>query len=409
LPLPPPHPVLLTGLGLVTPLGGDRDSSWRRLLAGEVAVRPLIADGLGQLVEGSAAGRDPAGWVGAPAVGVAEPRSAEPVVGLALRAAREALADAGLAGDATLDRERCGCVVGTSKGGLVSVRRALHGDVDAWATVPPAAAAQAVAREARFGGPLLCPVLACATGLAALVRGAELVRDGTCDLVLAGSSDASLLDVVVGSFRRLGVHASGGRAARCRPFDARRDGFVVGEGAAIVVLESADHAQRRGAEACAEWLGGRTYGDATGLMQLDPEGSALVRAIDDTLRAAGRDREEVTAAFLHGTGTPTNDLVETRALHRAFGDHARRIVGCGVKGSIGHLLGAAGSVETALAVQALRDGVVPPTTGLDERDPACDLDLAPVARPFDAGLVLKTSLGFGGHVAVGLLGPAPSR
>lgn len=379
--------VLVTGVGLVTPLGPDRESSWRRLLAGDVAVQRLVADRDGRLIEG------PGEWSGAPARVDGGTASEEPVVDLALRAAREAADDGRLS---ELDPERVGCVVGTSKGGLLTARRLLRDGAGDWTLVPPNAPAVAVAGEFGLGGPLLCPVLACATGLAAIVRGAELVRDGTCDAVLAGSSDASLLDVVVGSFRRLGVHS---RTGTCRPFDAERDGFVVGEGAGMLLLEAADSAKRRGVTAYAEWLGGRTLGDPTGVTTVDLEGGVLARAVTDTLAAARVEAAGVDLAQLHGTGTVPNDLCETAALRRVVD----AVPCCAVKGAIGHLLGAAGSVETAFTALALRDQVVPPTPNHTTPDPACDLPFSTTARPASIQHALKTSLGFGGHVAVGLL------
>lgn len=398
------HPVLVTGLGLVGPLGGDRETLWRRLLGGEVAVRPLVADAEGRLVDSATVSRDPVEpteWCGAPAVVSGPPLSPEPVVDLALRAAREAAADARLhdRDRRALPAERIGCVIGTSKGGLLSARRLMRDGTGDWSLVPPDAAARVVAADLGLDGPRPCPVLACATGLAAIIRGAELVADGTCDAVVAGSSDASLVDVVVGSFRRLGVHSRGGVG---RPFDADRDGFTVGEGAGMLVLESAESATRRGVTPYAEWLGGRTYGDPTGLTQIDPIGEVPARAIRDVLAAAAVPLEAVDLVQLHGTGTETNDLCESAALRAVFGTDPP--AGCAVKGAIGHLLGAAGSVETVLAVLALRDGVVPPTANHRVPDPACPANLAAEARPADLRYVVKTSLGFGGHVAVGLLG-----
>ncbi|MBW3541260.1 MAG: beta-ketoacyl-[acyl-carrier-protein] synthase family protein, partial [Planctomycetes bacterium] len=287
--------VVVTGIGMVTPLGSDRESSWRRLCAGDRGARPLTAVELrlpataGECV--SAAGD----LIGAPAAkspGLGE-CTGEPVVDLALAAADEALGDAGLRTERL--GPTTGCVIGTSKGGLrtfaaLAARASLHPPSSIlhplFSSWWPNAPALSVARRFGIEGPLLCPVAACATGLVALIRGWELIRDGACDVVLAGASDASLVPAVLGSFRRLGVLArsDGDAAAACRPFDRRRSGFVVGEGAAVLVLEALDHARRRGVTPYAEWLWGATAADVAGLTTPDPQGRGMTRLISDTLR-----------------------------------------------------------------------------------------------------------------------------
>ena len=400
--------VVVTGVGLVTPFGAGREVSWSAIRAGRSAVRLLDSNDVGGLLPRGAI------WAGASAPREFLSReNAEPVVAMALTAAREALTEAGLSNIS----ERGGCVIGTSKPALRSFARAVgqvfnlpeqsrDGQVE---NLPhefwPNATACAVASEWNLLGPALCPVAACATGLVSLIRGADLIRSHECDVVLAGSSDASLVPIVLGSFQRLGVMARGFEDARsaCRPFDAKRSGFVIGEGAAVLVLEAREHAIARGATVIAEFVAGGIASDPSGLTQVDPQGTSLAWLIRDVLRRANLSPTDIDAINLHGTATRTNDVAETRAVRVAFGKAADRIACSSQKGAIGHLLGAAGSVESAIAVLSLRDQIVPPTINLRTPDPDCDLDYVPnVARTMPLRNVLKLSLGFGGHLAVGL-------
>ncbi len=380
--------VVVTGIGLVTPFGAGREISWSAIRDGRSAVDWFAADDR----SGSRPRR--LRWAGAsaPAELLA---SVEPVVSMAVVAAREAMAHAGL----TDISEHGGCVIGTSKLGLRSFTRAVPHEF--W----PNAAALAVASNWDLRGPALCPVAACATGLVSLIRGTDLIRSGECGVVLAGSSDASLVPIVLGSFQRLGVLARGFEepATACRPFDAERSGFVIGEGAAVMVLEDREHAVARGANILAEFVAAGLASDPSGLTQIDPDGTSLAWLIRDVLRRADVSLDEIDAINLHGTATRANDIAEARAVRSAFGSVAVRLACSSQKGAIGHLLGAAGSVESAFAVLALRDQVVPPTINLRTPDPQCDLDYVPnESRPMRLRNVLKLSLGFGGHVAVGL-------
>ncbi|MEX0717682.1 MAG: beta-ketoacyl-[acyl-carrier-protein] synthase family protein [Planctomycetaceae bacterium] len=421
--------VVVTGIGMVTPLGSDRETSWRRIAAGERAGRWLD--------ENCRTSSEPCGggWAGAPALADST-TSREPVVELALRAAREAVADARL-DLAALDRERVGCVIGTSKGGLRSFaeayrqarggRPASHASptdsttTSAFPEWAPHTASAAVAAEFGLRGAALCPVAACATGLAAILRGADLIHEGVCDIVLAGSGDASLTLAVLASFRRMGVLARdfADPAAACRPFDRRRDGFLVGEGAAVLVLEGVTSAavvtsdelrvtsERTGTRPArgsplspyAELLAGGCLADVSGLTALDPDARALTRLIGDVLRRGGLAPGDLDYVNLHGTATIANDRCETRALRRSLGTAADGVPCSSFKGAIGHLLGAAGSVETACTLLAMRDGIIPPTANLDEPGAGCDLDYVPrAARRGEIRHALKLSLGFGGHL-----------
>lgn len=384
--------VAVTGIGLITPFGCGRERSWERILTGAGAIR-RVED-----------------FLGAPSP-LANDLHIDPVIEMATRCADEAVADAGLV-LAEADRNRIGCVIGTSKpllrtyAAMIPDNAATPNGPSQWTEFFPNQPALAVSRRLKLTGPCLCPVAACATGLVCLQRGHELIRDGDCDVVLAGSSDASLLPIVLGSFQRLGVLAKNSEhpAKACRPFDLRRNGFVIGEGAAVFVLERLDKAIARGTKIYAEWLAGGMASDGSTLTGLDVSGESLARLITDVLKRADVQPQEIDYINLHGTATEQNDIYETRAVKSALGRAATAVSCSSLKGAIGHLLGAAGSVEMAATLLALRDGIVPPTVNLESPDPACDLDYTP-RRPKQKPLrtALKLSLGFGGHLAAAVV------
>jgi 3-oxoacyl-[acyl-carrier-protein] synthase II len=387
--------VVISGIGLTTALGTGREETWRALLAGGRAVRRVSGDELRR--------RDPVSpWprnvVAAPAALLQAEDGGDPLLRLASRAAAEAVADARL-GECGLRRERMGCVVGVSKGSL-------HALPSRWREFLPSTPAAVIASEYGLRGAALAPVAACTTGLVSVVRGYELVRDGDCDLVLAGSVDASLQPLLLATYRRMNVlaTASDDPAAACRPFDRDRSGFALGEGAAVLVLEREETAVARGVTPYAEFLAGGLACDPTGMTALDPSAADLAWLTGDVLRRAGLSPSQVDYVNLHGTATRTNDVAETRAVRAAFGPAADRVPCSSLKGALGHLLAAAGSAELACCALALRDQVVPPTANLSRPDPECDLDYVPNApRPAALGHVLKLSLGFGGHLAAAVL------
>lgn len=403
---PEPCRIVVTGIGLCTPFGPDRESSWREIVAGQSRTRWLTAPHW----------PDDSWMAGAPfrQLDHRPYRHREPLVELALSTAAEALEHSRLDA-AALEELNVGVVFGTSKGGLHTFSRLFEhqrsatidssrsgcdaSDATEWLDLFPNQPAVAISRLIGGYGPVLCPIAACATGLAACLRGAELIQSGGCDIVLAGSSDASLQPALLGSFRRLGVvsRESDDPAKACRPFDRHRSGFVVGEGAACLVLERLDSALKRGAKIEAEWLGGRMLTDPFGLTQLDPEGQSLKRLLSDL-----RTLESPTPDYinLHGTGTLANDSVECQAVRTVFGSSADDFTCSSLKGGMGHLLGAAGSVELAATVLAIRDQVAPPTVNLAEIDADCQLNhVAGIARPQKIERAWKLSLGFGGHLA----------
>lgn len=403
----PSREVVVTGVGCNGPLGSGRETFWQRLLAGDRGLRRLTAADFRGLPTGEGPGFP---LVGGPAA-VSDTGRREPLLGLVSAAAQEAVAHARL-DKGGFDPHRAGCVVGTSKGGLFAFARFFAGrprndrPADAWRAVPPGAASAEVAAAFDLRGPCLAPVAACATGLVCVLRGADLIRDGMCDLVVAGSGDASLHPAVLGSFRRMGVLAArfDDPAAACRPFNSDRDGFAVGEGAAVFVLERRAHAEARGVRPIASVLGGALLSDPAGLTAVAARGETLTRAVADTLRRAGISAGDVGHVNLHGTATRSNDLAEAAGLRAALGPALDHVRCTALKGALGHQLGAAGAVELVATALTIRDGRLPPTANLTNQDAGCRLPLSPTAVPA-RGCGLKVSLGFGGHVAVACLGP----
>lgn len=415
--------VLITGIGVVSPLG-NREEFWRRLISGVTAIRRLSPpESDRRFWPDNAAGAPAVPSTGLHAKLGAQSREDliplldEPVIAHALSAAAEAVTDAELQIDATgklaTGRSQTGCVVGTSKGGVHTLhqmhrarqdRSAERAETDSalwWPLIAPSGAASVVSSLLGTGGPLLTPVAACATGLVSLLRGAELIESGQCDVVIAGSSDASLSPAIVASFRKLGVHSKRYEdpATAIRPFDQDRDGFFVGEGAGMFVLESESHARTRNATVYAEWLAGGMVADTFAMTKLSDNPEALCWLIQDVLRRSNVPPDEVDYLSLHGTATRMNDACEMRAVQRAFGPARHELSGSSIKGAIGHLLGAAGSVEFASMLLAMRDGILPPTANLQTPEDGFEIDLVPrQARHRDVDHALKLSLGFGGHL-----------
>jgi 3-oxoacyl-[acyl-carrier-protein] synthase II len=246
-------------------------------------------------------------------------------------------------------------------------------------------------------------VSACATGAGSIGEAAEVIKRGDAEIMIAGGAEAPLTEVLYASFNALRAVASVGDnpATACKPFDARRDGFIVAEGAAIVVLESLEHATARGARIYAELSGYGSANDAFDMVASEETGRGAILAMEMALRKAGIDRERVGYVNAHGTGTPMNDRVETQALKRVFGEHAYRLAVSSTKSMTGHMMGAAGAIEAVFSILALHEQVLPPTMHLEVPDPDCDLDYVPnEARPAqDLEAALSNSIGLGGHNA----------
>jgi 3-oxoacyl-[acyl-carrier-protein] synthase II len=389
--------VAITGVGAVTPLGVGARALHERWTAG----RSGIEDGLGRCDE-----FDPAELLSAK-----EARRADRCTQLALAAAAEALADAGWDGAGPHDPDRVGTVVGTGIGGIATLvanqdvlRERGAGKVSPLGIPLMMANAPAGAVAMRFGlrGPSFGTVSACAAGAHAIGTALRMVQSGEADAVVCGGSEAALVELSRASFAAMDATSPTGIS---RPFDARRDGFVMGEGAGMLVLEHADRARERGARVLGELVGYAATSDAHHLTAPHPEGEGAARAIELALRDAGLEAGDVDYVNAHGTSTPLNDRAETAALKRALGLRASEVPVSSAKSAIGHLLGAAGAVEAVATVLALRDRVAPPTLNYAEPDEGLDLDyVTDGARPLHvdgrAPVAISDSFGFGGHNAV---------
>ena len=399
------HRVVITGMGAVTPLGLDVRRTWescREGRSGIAAITLFDASGLPTRIAAEVKGFDPA-----TAVGHKEARRTSRCIQLSLVAAREAVVDSGL--DIAAMQEEVGVLVASGIGGLEFLDRAAvalhdHGvrRVSPF-TIPgmiPDMPAGMIAIEHGAKGPNFAVVSACASGGHAIGEAAEWIRRGDATAVIAGGTEASVTGLGIASFNAMQALSTRNdepeRASR--PFDRERDGFVMGEGAGILVLEDYGHARERGARVYAELTGYGATADAGHVTQPNEDGDGARRSILRALRRAGRTPEEVGYINAHGTSTQLNDSAETRAVKAALGDTASTVPMSSTKSMHGHLLGAAGAIEAIITVCAINDQFVPPTINLDEPDPECDLDYVPHrGRPARIEFALSTSFGFGGH------------
>lgn len=384
--------VFITGIGLWTGLGPTREGTWEGIRRGRSAVRWLPSLGDEAIA-------------GCPARPEHLPTE-EPLQLILSGLADEALEDARCG---TLDGDRVATLIGLSKGAIRSLSRACErreGFGEVWRSSWPSIGAEFLARRHGFRGPCLAPIAACATGLIAVLQGADLIRRGACDVAVAGSADASLEPFLLAAFRKMRALArlDGDPAAAVRPWDRGRSGFLVGEGGAVFVLEREDRMIARGVRPYVEVAGGAIGSDAFHMTDLNPDPFNLAGLIGRALENAGVAPEEIDHINVHGTATRSNDPLECRAIRLALGEQADRLACSANKPQIGHLLGAAGAAELAITCLAIRDGFLPPTLNLTDPDPACDLDGTPIvgrAKPIRAAL--KLSLGFGGHLAAAVL------
>ncbi|HOX17811.1 MAG TPA: beta-ketoacyl-ACP synthase II [Spirochaetales bacterium] len=406
--------VAITGLGVVTPIGNDVDSFWNAILAGESGVGPITrfdASRLDSRIAAEVKDFDPS-----PYIEKKDARKMAPFTLYAVAAAVQAWRQAGMeeaAASGSVDTTRVGIALGNGIGGIdVFVESHLKLIESGPGRMPPMTVPLMIMNEAagniamRLGvtGPALTVATACASGTDALGMGLDLIRSGRCDVVIAGGTEAALTEFAIGAFcmlKALSTKRNDDPKKASRPFDADRDGFVIGEGAGVVILESEAHAKKRGALPLAELAGYGASCDAYHLTAPDPEGKGGRKAIELCLSDAGLKPADVQYYNAHGTSTPINDPTETRMIKEAFGEHARKMKVSSTKGQTGHLVAAAGAVEAIACVLAIRDGVYPPTINLDNPDPECDLDYVPnkaVKGTIDAAL--SGSLGFGGHNGV---------
>lgn len=400
--------VYVTGLGAVTPLGHSWPETWRGLIDGRSGVDEITLFDAGDLpVDIAAEVKD---WDPA-SLGRRDVRHLDRSVQFALAAAREAVLQAGLT--TPFDHpDRVAIVVASATGGMWTMHqqmqilqrdgyRRLSAHFLPNMLVDSAGAHLTMEFGAR--GPSMAVVTACATGSNTIAEAAELIHRGLADVVLAGGAEACVVPLFMAGFcqmRGLASPDADGPAAAARPFDARRNGLVVGEGAAVLVLESAQHAESRGAWPLAEFVGSGLTSDAYRIAQPHPEARGMADAIRLALDESHLTPADVDYVSAHGTATVLNDRLETLALKQVLGDQALRIPVSSIKGAIGHTMGAAGAIEAAVCVQALQSGIVPPTINYDHPDPTCDLDYVPnQAREIPVRVALSNSFGMGGHNA----------
>ncbi|GAA3438481.1 beta-ketoacyl-[acyl-carrier-protein] synthase family protein [Kutzneria kofuensis] len=396
--------VVVTGVGATTPLGGDVASTWDGLLAGRSGVSTLDADWVHKYelpVQIAAQLKvDPTEIL--PRV---EARRLDRSEQVAMVASRQAYSDAGLDENA-VEPERLAVIIGTGIGGALTLLA--QDDLLETAglrkvsplTVPmlmPNGPAAHVALSLKARAGVHAPVSACASGAEAIAWGYRMIRSGEADVVVAGGAEACITGITMAGFAQARTMSTRNDAPEkaSRPFDGERDGFVLGEGAGIVVLERADHAKARGAKVYARLAGIGTSSDAHHITAPDPEGNGQLRAIQAAMRSGELSAADIGHVNCHATSTPVGDTIESIAIHRAIGDHPLLTA---PKGSLGHLLGASGAVEAIATVLSVRDGVIPPTANLENPDPALLHEVvAGQPRKVELKAAINDSFGFGGH------------
>jgi 3-oxoacyl-[acyl-carrier-protein] synthase II len=403
--------VAVTGLGAVTPIGNDAPSTWRAALAGESGIdfiRSFDASGFPVRIAAEVKDFDPSG-VASPK----EMRKLDRNVLLALGAAKEAVEDAALNG---FDPARVGIVFGSAIGGFIGImeqsevlreRGPERVSPNFLPNVLVDSASGQLAISLGIRGPNYAVVSACATGSHAIGEAAELVRRGDADAVLAGGTEACMHPLILAGFCAMrGLVAEDEHPPRAsRPFDATRAGFVMGEGACVLVVEELEAARARGAPVYAEVLGYGASNDAHHMAQPDPESIGVAEMMQAALRRAGVEPARVGYINAHGTSTPLGDAAETKAIKDVFGEHAYRMAVSSTKSVMGHCFGAAGAIEGMMCVLALRDGKLPPTMNYEHPDPVCDLDYVPnEAREAQVDVALSNAMGLGGHNGCVLFG-----
>jgi 3-oxoacyl-[acyl-carrier-protein] synthase II len=404
--------VAVTGMGIKSPAGCDLEGFWAGLLAGRSYAAPIRRIDASALPVGFAC--EIADFEPEPYLGYKEARRTDRVAQIGFAAAADALADSG---DPATDPARCGVVVGTGVGGLITQEEQeqelfSRGPQRVSPFLVPMMMANAtaalVAMKLGWTGPNFCIATACTAGSHGVGEAARLIRDGSADVMLAGGTEACITPIALASFARMGALSSRVHEPEraSRPFDPERDGFVIGEGAAFLVLERWDRAESRGARIWGELLGYGRNADAYHVTAPSPGGVGAAACMQLALADAGLEPGQVGHVNAHGTSTPLNDAAEAEAIVKVFGEDGPPVTS--VKGAIGHLIGAAGAAEAVASLLAVRDGVVPPTVNHDRPDPEMAIDVvAGAPRQVPPAPVVSNSFGFGGHNATLVLAPAP--
>jgi 3-oxoacyl-[acyl-carrier-protein] synthase II len=413
--LDPARRAVITGLGAVMPIGNDFPTYWSNLVAGVTGTRLIQgfdATGFEVQIAAEVLDFDPAAAM--------DPKMARRMtrfIHFAMAAGKEAIADSGIdfAAMTEDERDRVGVVVNTGGGGIEAIIDGTHVHdskgprfVSPFAVPALSGSMGAALLSIEYGltGPVMTQVAACATSVIAFHDALRLIRSGECDVVLTGGSEAPIVPMGVAALGNMTAlsRRNDSPETASRPFDLTRDGFVLGEGGGVVVVESLAHALDRGATPIAEVIGGALTADAFHISAPEPSGRGQARAMTLALKNAEVAPNEIDYIVAHGTATPLNDQTETRAIKTAYGDYARRVAISSPKSMIGHLVGAAGIASVLAGVGAIRDQVIPPTANLHTQDPECDLDYVPLtARKAKVETVAVHGFGFGGQNAVTIL------
>jgi 3-oxoacyl-[acyl-carrier-protein] synthase II len=401
--------VVVTGLGAVTPIGNTVPEMWDAVVKGRSGVGPITHfDATEYDTRIAAEVKD---FTPEPYLSRKEARRMDPLMHFTVAAAGQAIDDAELERYANLDRSRVGVLIGAGIGGMRTMIEGHHkllerGPKGISPFFIPAIIANMpggiVALKYEYTGPNFAVTSACATGNHAIGEAAEMIRRGIVDVMICGSGEAPILELGIGGFcamRAMSTNNDDPEGA-CRPFDKMRDGFIMGEGAGIFVLESLEHARRRDAHIYAELAGYGTTADAYHLVAPDPGGKGAISSMRLALESARIDPSQVDYINAHGTGTPLNDPIETTAIKAVFGDAAYKVPVTSTKAVTGHLLGGASAIEAVISVLAIHHNIIPPTMNLTTPDPECDLDYVPlVARETPVRVAMSNGFGFGGHNA----------
>ncbi|QIF03403.1 beta-ketoacyl-ACP synthase II [Roseimicrobium sp. ORNL1] len=406
--------VVITGIGVVTPVGNNKDEFWKNLVAGQSGIQNITAfdtTEYGTHFGGEAKGFDPKPYFS----DFKDARRADRFTQLAMAAAKMSVADSGLEPD-KLDVTRVGVMVGSGIGGLMTLEDnhelllKKHPSRVSPFTIPMMIsniASGMISMEYGFLGPNMCIVTACATSNHCIGEAWRIIKFGDADVIVAGGAEASISPMGLSGFGNMKALSTRNDAPEkaSRPFDKDRDGFVMGEGSGVVILEEYEHAKKRGAHIYCELAGYGLSADAYHLSAPLPDGSGAARCMNMALKHAKLNADQISYVNAHATSTPVGDVCETQAIKKTFGDYATNgLLVSATKSMTGHLLGAAGGVELAASILAIRDQIIPPTINVENQDPAVDLDVVPnVAREAKVTAALSNSFGFGGHNAAVLV------
>lgn len=400
--------VVITGLGAITPIGLTMKDTWDSIQAGRhgfAKISSFDPAALGVTVAAEVKGFDPQNF----GIGKKEARRMDRFCQLAMAASNLAMEDVGTRFE-DLDPFRVGVIVGSGIGGFNTI----HQEHSRYMEKGPSKvsvffipmiisnmAAGMISIQHKFKGANFCTVTACSSGSHAIGEAFRAIKHGYMDAAVTGGSEAAVAEFAMAGFANMGALSSSVNPDRASiPFDKERDGFILGEGAGILILEEYEHARKRGAKIYAEIVGYGATGDAYHITSPDPDGEGAAKAMEFAMKEAGVSPEEIDYINAHGTSTPLNDEFETKAIKTALGEHARHTAISSTKSMTGHLLGAAGAVEAAITALSLKESVIPPTIGYQVPDPVCDLDyVTDGLRHRDIKYALTNSLGFGGHNA----------